>query len=304
MNKKTQVSSPPSTMIVIEFFTKFPDDYSCLEHLFNIRVGQGHTCPKCERPSKWHRLTSETAFSFQCCGHHIHPIVGTILEKSRSPLQMWFYAIFLYTTTRNDVAAKELQRQLGVTYKCAWRMAHAVRAQMRAVDGEAPIGGNGKTVQVDETYVGGIAKGRGRGCKGNTTIVPGVIEEDGDAIARVVPYVKKRTLHPIIEEPVEEGTHVETDELISYRGLDRKGYTHSVVNHSAGEYVAAVGSNVNAIKNFWKHLKAAIRSTYISVSPQHLEKHVKELEFRFNRRMRPKTVIDELLTRFPDLKET
>ena len=178
-------------MTAREFFKQFPDDYSCLEHLFNIRFGQGHTCPKCERASKWHRLASEMAFSCQWCGHHIHPMVGTIFAKSRTPLQMWFYAIFLYTTTRKGVAAKELQRQLGVTYKCAWRMAHAIRAQMRAVDGEAPIGGAGKTVQIDETYVGGVAKGKGRGYKGNKAIV-----EDGDAIAKVVPDVKSASRIP------------------------------------------------------------------------------------------------------------
>ena len=304
MNKHTSASSSPPTMTVIEFFKKFPDDDSCLEHLFNIRFGQGHECPKCERASRWHRLTSEMAFSCQWCGHHIHPMAGTIFAKSRTPLQMWFYAIFLYTTTRNGVAAKELQRQLGVTYKCAWRIAHAIRAQMCAVGGETPIGGPGKTVQVDETYVGGVVREKGRGYKGNKTIVLGMIEEDGDAIAKVVPDVKKRTLHPIIEEHVEDGTHVETDELLSYGGLDRKGYTHSVVNHSAGEYVGRDGTNVNAVENFWKHLKAAIRSTHISVSHQHLEKYVKEFEFRFNRRMRPETMLDELLTRFPELQKS
>ena len=104
-----------------------------------------------------------------------------------------------------------------------------------------------------------------------------MIEEDGEAIAKVVLDVKKRTLHPIIEEHVEAGTHVETDELLSYGGPVRKGYTHGVVNHSGGEYVAADGSKLNAVENLWKHLNAAIRFTHISVSPQHLEKYVKEI---------------------------
>ena len=304
MNTHTSAQTLPKAMTVIEFFKKFDSDDACLEYLFNIRFGQGHVCPKCGRASKWHRLTSEMAFSCQWCGHHIHPMVGTIFEKSRTPLQMWFYAIFLYTTTRNGVAAKELQRQLGVTYKCAWRMAHAIRKQMCAVDGEAPLGGLGKTVQVDETYVGGVAKGKGHGYKGNKTIMLGMIEEGGDAIAKVVPDVKKRTLHPIIEEHVEAGSRIETDELRSYGGLGAKGYEHGVVNHSISEYVAEDGSNVNAVENFWKHLKAAIRSTHIGVSPQHLEKYVREFEFRFNRRMRPEAMLDELLTRFPDLRRS
>ena len=98
---------------VREFFKTYPDDESCLAHLFDVRFGQGHKCPKCEREAKWYPLASEKAYSCQWCGHHIHPMVGTIFERSRTPLQLWFYAIYLFTTTRHGVSAKELQRQLG-----------------------------------------------------------------------------------------------------------------------------------------------------------------------------------------------
>ena len=90
--------------------------------------------------------------------------------------------------------------------------------------------------------------------------------------------------------------------LRSYGGLDSKGYQHRVVNHHIGEYVTVDGTNVNAVENFWKPLKTAIKSTHISASPQHLEKYVKEFEYRLIRRMRPETMADELLTRLPDLK--
>ncbi len=133
---------------VRQFFAKFPDDRSCLAHLFNVRFGQGHSCPKCERAAKWYPLKSELAFSCQWCGHHVHPMVGTIFEKSRTPLQLWFYAMFLFTTTRNGVSAKELQRQLGVTYKTAWRIGHKVREHMTLVDGDSILSG---AVEVDET---------------------------------------------------------------------------------------------------------------------------------------------------------
>ena len=136
---------------VRQFFKRFSTDEACLEHLFETRFGQGHVCPKCERPAKWYRLKSEQAFSCQWCGHHIHPMVGSIFEKSRTPLQLWFYAIFLFTTTRNGVAAKELQRQLGVTYKTAWRMADRIRTHMATVDGDGTLSGQ---VEVDETFIG------------------------------------------------------------------------------------------------------------------------------------------------------
>lgn len=144
---------------VRQFFAQFPSDEACLEHLFNIRFGQGHVCPKCERAAKWYRLESEQAFSCQWCGHHIHPMAGSIFEKSRTPLQLWFYAVFLFTTSKHGVSGKELQRQLGVTYKTAWRMARLIREHMADVDGEAPLGGSGKVVEVDETYVGGKTAG-------------------------------------------------------------------------------------------------------------------------------------------------
>jgi len=196
---------------VRDFFKQFPDDDTCLLHLFNVRFGQGHECPKCKRAAKWYRL-------------HVHPMVGSIFEKSRTPLQLWFYAVFLFTTTRHGVSGKELQRQLGVTYKTAWRMAAKIREHMAAVDGEKPIGGEGKTVEIDETMVGGKRKGkRGRGAAGKTVVL-GMMERDGDVATKVVPNVRRSTLEPIIEETVKPETEIHTDELASYNELDEKGY--------------------------------------------------------------------------------
>ncbi len=244
---------------VSEFFKQFSSDEACLEHLFNVRFGQGHVCPKCERAAKWYRLASEQAYSCQWCGHHIHPMVGSIFEKSRTPLQLWFYAIFLFTTTRHGVSAKELQRQLGVTYKTAWRMAALIREHMAAIDGDAPIGGEGEIVQIDETMIGGKRKGkRGRGAEGKTVVL-GMMEPDGEVIAKVIPNVRRNTLHPMIEQHVEPGSEIETDELTSYRGIAAKGYEHRTIEHGAGEYVGKDGTTVNAIENFWRHVKCSIK---------------------------------------------
>ena len=131
-----------------QFFKQFSSDEVCLEHLFNVRFGQGHKCPKCEREAKWYPIKAERAYSCQWCGHHLHPTVGTLFEKSRTPLQLWFYAILLFTTTRHGVSGMELKRQLGVTYKCAYRMGQQIRKHMAMVDGEEPLSGN---IEVDET---------------------------------------------------------------------------------------------------------------------------------------------------------
>ena len=131
-----------------QFLQQFPEE-SCLEHLFDVRFGQGFECPRCERESKWFRLKAERAYSCQWCGHHLHPTVGTPFEKTRTPLQLWFYAIHLVTQSRDGVSAKELERQLGVTYKTAWRMAKLIRQHLADVEGKKLIGSLFKTQEVD-----------------------------------------------------------------------------------------------------------------------------------------------------------
>jgi len=211
------MSKKPQT--VTQFFKQFPDDESCLQHLFNVRFGQGFECPSCERPSNWYRIKAERAYSCQWCGHHLHPTVGTPFEQTRTPLQMWFYAIFLFTTTRNGVAAKELERQLGVTYKTAWRMAHLIREHMADVDGEEPLGGVFKTVEADETYISGVAHGKGRGYKLNKTPIMGMMERGGDIIVKVLPDRRKPTLEKHITENVKKYTEIHTDEYVGYNDL-------------------------------------------------------------------------------------
>ena len=296
------MSKKPQT--IAQFFKQFPDDEICLNHLFEIRFGQGFECPSCERPSKWFRIKAERAYSCQWCGHHLHPTVGTPFQQTRTPLQMWFYAIFLFTTTRNGVAAKELERQLGVTYKTAWRMAHLIRQHMADVDGEDMIGGPGTAVEVDETLVGGVRKGgkRGRGAPGKT-IVMGMMERNGDIITKVVPDVRAKTLQPLIEEHVAKGGQLHTDELASYNGLHKKEYRHMTVNHGAGEYVGFDGATVNGIEGFWSQLKRSINGTHIHVSGKHLGKYAKEAEYRFNRRHCSETMLSELLGTFGPLPE-
>lgn len=283
---------------VASFFKQFPDDGTCLNHLFDVRFGQGHECPKCEKASNWYRIKAERAYSCQWCGHHLHPTVGTPFAKSRTSLQLWFYAIWLFTTTRNGVAAKELQRQLGVTYKTAWRMADLIRKHMADVDGEAMLGGKGKEVEVDETYVGGARPGKGKGMHlENKTILLGMVERDGQVMTKVVPNVRKASLLPIIGKNVRKGSVINTDFLHSYHALRYDGYTHTRVNHNAGEYVRDQ-SHVQTIEGFWAQLKRAINGTHIHVSGKHLWKYAKEAEYRFNRRHRPETMFSELLSSF------
>lgn len=282
-----------------QFFKQFPDNETCLEHVMKARYGlEGH-CPKCERETKFSRVTSQRAYACQWCGHHVYPCVGTPFESSRTSLQLWFYAIYLFTQTRSGVSAKELQRQLGVTYKAAWRMGHEIRKHMAMVDGDDPLSGH---IEADETYIGGVRKGkRGRGVAGKT-VVFGMLERDGDVMVKIVPDAKRNTLQPIISNSVEAGSTVHTDEWLAYRGLDKKGYIHKTSNHGKGIYVRD-DSHVNGIEGFWSRLKLSIRGTHVHVSSRHLSKYAAEFEYRYNSRKAPQQMLPELLSTFQPLKK-
>ncbi|HKO23972.1 MAG TPA: IS1595 family transposase [Chloroflexota bacterium] len=131
---------PRASATIAEFFQRFPDDETCLARVFKARHGQGYACPNCERAAKWYRLKAARAYACGHCGWHVHPTAGTLLEDTRTPLRLWFYAIHLFTTSRHGVPAQELQRQLGVTYKTAWRMGHEIRKHRAAVDGDPTRG--------------------------------------------------------------------------------------------------------------------------------------------------------------------
>jgi len=284
---------------VRDFFNQFPDDDSCLKHLFEVRYGHIHVCSKCETKSKWHRLKNRKVFSCQNCGHHIHPMAGTIYEGSTTPLQLWFYAMFLFTKSRNGVSGKELQRQLGVTYKTAWRMGHKIREHMARVDGDEPLGGSGKTVQVDETFIGGYEK-NAQGGKGKT-IVMGMLEEGGDVITEVVKSRKISNVIPAIIENILPETLIQTDEMTSYKTISKMGmnYIHKSVDHGRKEYVGPSGETTNSIEGFFMHLKRTIKGTHIWVSPKHLNKYLGEAEFIYNRRQNPERILTDLLYGYP-----
>ena len=196
-----------------EFQRQYPNDEACLAKIMKARYGgTALDCPKCGVFGKFYRMTKERGYVCQHCGHHLHPTAGTFMHRTRLPLHKWFYAMFLFSTSRHGVAAKELERQLGVSYPTAWRMAHQIRKYMADVDGEWPLGG---VVEADETLVGGKVKGAGRGYRANKTVVFGMIERGGDVMAKVVPDVKRRTLEPIVRENVEPGSTIHTDELRS-----------------------------------------------------------------------------------------
>ena len=277
-----------------QFQAQYPDDAACLQAVLARRYGSTDVCPHCGVVGKLTRIEGRRAFACKE-GCHIYPCAGTVFEKSSTALTDWFYAMYLMTATRNGVSAKELQRQLGVTYKCAWRIGHQIRELMSARDeanNPGPLTGH---VEIDETYVGGKRKGKGQmGKKSHRTIVMGALERDGAVKATIVPNVQRATLLPIVQATVAVGSTISTDELSSYRTLAKYGYNHGTVDHAREQYVSGI-FHTNSIEGFWSHLKRGIRSTHASVSPKHLSRYVNEFAFRYNNRHAPAEMFQRML---------
>jgi transposase-like protein len=210
---------------VSDFFKRFPDDDACLDHLMGMRYGFELDCPKCGKHGKFSRIRKQPAYQCAWCGHHIHPMAGTPFHRSSTPLQKWFYAMYLFTTSRHGVPAKELQRQLGVTYKTAWRMGHEIRKYMTDTDGDDGLSGH---VEADETYVGGKPRHKGSRRGGRSahgkTFVFGMVERSGDVMTQVVPNASRSTIEPIIAANIANGLNVSTDEWVAYDRLTTMGY--------------------------------------------------------------------------------
>lgn len=187
------------------------------------------------------------------------------------------------------------QRQLGVTYKTAYRIGMQIRTLMGKADFAGLLSGH---IEADEAYVGGRRSGgkRGRGAPGKT-IVMGVKQRDGAIVTKVIPDVRKPTLRAVVNEVVEKGSVVSTDELMSYGLLADDGYTHGSVKHGAKEYSRYdyrqnVTHHVNHVESFWKLFKASVRSTHISISGKHMARYLDEFTFRQNHRERMNAMFD------------
>ena len=281
-----------------QFQAQFPTETTCLDHLMRNRFGERHDCAKCGKNAKFYRVKARKVYSCEFCGHQVSPMAGTPFERTRTPLMDWFYVIFLFTASRNGVAAKEVERQIGVTYKTAWRMCHEIRKYMGAVDGNEPIGGEGKEVEIDETLIGGARIGAGMGnYRANKTVVIGMVERGGDVVTKVVPSVRKVDLLPVVASTVLAGSEVSTDQNHSYKNLPAMGYSHSAVNHNQDEWVRG-NTHVQTIEGFWSQLKRSINGTHIHVSGKHLPKYLGEFEYRYNMRHVPHLMLDRLMVSF------
>lgn len=276
-----------------DFNTRFPDDDMALEHIVNLLYPKGITCKTCQAVTKHYRIRSRKVYSCGVCGTQVSPLAGTIVDHSPTPLRSWLYAMFLLASTRMGISAMQLKRELGVTYKTAWRMFTQIRKLM--AEDIDPLSGQ---VEVDETYIGGKRPGkRGRGAAGKA-IVMGMAQRNGKAIAQVVPDVKAKTLLPNIQEHVSGTSTVFTDELHSYDRLTTMGYDHERVMHAARQYVSGT-AHVNNVEGIWSIVKNGIVGVNRHVSPQHMQGYLDSYVFRYNHRQDETPMFTLLLNRLP-----
>lgn len=286
------MSTEPRTLQEAIFYFADPD--TALKTMVELRWPTGVCCPTCGRDDVRFLATRRI---WECKASHpkrqFSAKVGTIFEDSALGLDKWFIAIWMVANCKNGVSSYEVHRAIGVTQKSAWHMLHRIRLAMET---GSFLKGPGDA-EADETFVGGLARNMSKARKKKTiggtggiasgkAVVMGVLrrgntEEHSKVIAKHVPDTKRHTLHAAVKEAVEPGSRLFTDFHGGYRGLDAE-YIHQTVDHAV-EYVRGA-VHTNGIENFWALFKRAIKGTYVSVEPFHLNAYVVEETFRFNER--------------------
>lgn len=291
---------------VMEFMREFPDDEACLQWLWRTKCavddeGKKAFCPKCELDRPFHRVSGRPAWDCDYCGYHLHPTANTIFHKSSTSLHLWFYAMFLVSQTRCGISAKQLERELGVTYKTAWRMLNKIRNQLMDESNDAPLDGD---VEVDETFVGGKPRAYesrtvGRNRKGRTwrkETVLGLVERGGRIKVAHLPHRGGAVIKGTIYEHVLPSAMIFTDEWPTYKGLDKEYRGHKRIRHKERIYVDG-DSHTQTVEGFFGLFKTSLRGVYHAVSAKWLQGYLNEYAWRYNRRHDKQPMFLQLATR-------
>jgi transposase-like protein len=269
----------------------FGSEAKCFAYLEGLRWPDGVKCPRCSS-EKISRIIKRASFDCDSCRYQFSVRVNTILHDSHLPLWKWFLAVYMMIQARKGVSANQLKRTLGVSYKTAWYLCHRIRKAMQEMNA-VKLGG---TVEVDETYIGGKNKGRGRSARlDNKTMVLGAIERGGQIRLRVDQRADRKTLRKFIDENVGGWAEsIYTDQHAGYANIADFDTTHESVDHSKEEWVRGA-VHTNSIEGVWSLFKRSIIGSYHQVSAKHLDAYLDEFEWRFNNRKNPYLFRDTLL---------
>jgi transposase len=268
----------------------FPDDTACLIWLVEFLYPNGITCVRCRKVTKHYRVTGRKDYACGGCGRHVSPLGGTIFHKSRTPLTLWFHAIYLMSTNKAGTSAKQIERELGVTYKTAWRMMHQIRLMMEAPDGL--LSGD---IEVDETYVHANTFKRssarqryGYDARRTGQSLFGILQRNGTVKVWHVAGTDAKSLLPFFRENVVYGSVVHTDGYLAYRDLPKIGYEHKTTDHGRHQWVDFHDKTnyTQNIENVWSHFKRGVKGVYRHISAKHLQKYADEFAWRYSNRNR------------------
>jgi len=271
----------------------FTNEDKAREHLESIRWPNGPYCPHCGEAegSNLKRLEgkSHRPGLFQCnsCRQHFTVTVGSVFERSKIPLTKWMLGFHLMASSKRGISAHQLHRQLGITYKTAWFMAHRIREAMTDPK-RGPLGGGGKIVQADETYTGNSkrAKSYKKGLRHKRSVVA-LVEPKGKARVFHVKTATAETVREILVTNVDRKSELHTDESRLYTETGKEFADHKTVRHGwnqRGIYVGPEGQTTNHVENFFGNFKKGLKGVYGFCSEQHLQRYLTEFEFRYNNR--------------------